>query len=254
MLIDVHAHLDFDNFKEDLSEVIERAKKNNVVAIITNGINHEHNMQILKLSEKFPIIKPALGFYPSEIAKAESSEIDKTINFIRKNKNKIVAIGEIGLDYHLVKEEKKQKEIFIRLLQLSKELGIPVIVHSRKAEKDVIEILAKENIKKAVLHCFSGRLSLVKQGESKGWYFSIPVNIVNSIHFQRLVEEISINNILTETDAPFLSADKGKRNEPANIVHAINKIAEIKNLDKEETEKIIFSNFQKIFSNRKVFK
>lgn len=242
MLVDVHAHLDDD--KIEINGVIKRAREKRVVCIITNGLNKESNRKGLKLEEKYDIVKAALGGYPGEVIK---EDVDSEIDFIRK-KNPF-AIGEIGLD-KTCKEFNKQKEIFVKFLDLSKEMNRPVIVHSRKAEKEVLEILRGYDIK-VILHCFSGNKKLIKEAENRGYCFSIPCNVVRSEHFKNLVREVSISQLLTETDSPFLSPILGQINEPGNIGYAINEISKIKILEKSEVEKIIYINFQKIFKKIK---
>ena len=134
-----------------------------------------------------------------------------------------------------------------KLIELSKKIKKPIIIHSRKAEQDVIDILENLDAKKVVLHCFSGKLKLIKRAAELGYYFSIPTNITHSQHFQKLAELVDINKILTETDAPYLSPYKNRRNEPSFITEAIKKIAEIKNISINEIANNIFMNYQNLF-------
>ncbi len=247
MLVDVHAHLDFKEFEEDLDKVIENAEKSGVSHIITSGVNHEANKKALEIAKKYKIVHASLGLYPLDILDLAKEELNKAIEFIEKNKNKFIAIGEVGLDFVSREREKEQKENFLGIIDLVEKLKKPILVHSRKAEKECIEILESSRIKKVILHCFSGGMKLVKQAEDNGWNFSVPTNIIYSNHFQTLVERVSINNLLTETDAPFLSPIKGERNEPKNVAVSVKKISEIKKLDESETQKVILNNFQKIF-------
>ena len=248
MLVDIHAHLEFDSFKKDLDKVIERAKKANVKCIINSGTNQERNEKTLKLAKKYDIVKASLGIYPTEVLKKDEEELDKNIAFIKKNKNNIVAVGEIGLDYHETKENtNKQKELFQKLIQLAEKLKLPVVIHSRKAESDAIDILESSRLKKIIMHCFSGKIKLVKRIQDNGWFVSIPPIITFSSHFKKVVEIVPTTQILTETDSPFLSPIKGKRNEPSFIGYTIKEISKIKGLNKDEVEKIIFMNFQKTF-------
>jgi len=249
LLVDVHAHLDHCKFN-DLDLVIERARKADVKAIINNGINTEKNRISLELSKKYDIVKAALGLYPTEVAEMKDDKIENELEFIKKNKNKIIAIGEIGLDYNFYKDKnkiKKQKIVFEKIIDLAEKIKKPLIVHSRKAEKDVINILESSKSKKIVLHCFSGNFNLVKKASELDYYFSIPTNVVFSEHFQKIVEEVNINQLLTETDSPHLSPFKHKRNEPAFIIEGVKKIAKIKGFDLEETSNNIFMNFEKMF-------
>jgi len=250
LLVDVHAHLDLKEFNSDLDDVIKRAEQAGVKVIINNGLNPESNRKTLELSKKYKIVRPALGLYPDDAIKLTQEQIKNEINFIKKNKDKIIAIGEVGLDYKYCKkkqEQEFQKEIFLKIINLSKKINKPLIIHSRKAESDVIEILEKEKAKKVILHCFSGKLKLIKKAADLGYYFSIPTNITHSQHFQKLAEVVDINKILTETDAPYLSPYKNRRNEPFFIIEAVKKIAQIKNISINETANNIFMNYQKNF-------
>jgi TatD DNase family protein len=261
-IIDVHAHLDHAWMQENLKETLKRAREARVNAIISNGVNPETNRKTLELAEQYKIIKAALGIYPVDalaeeikqgdfpLTKPNVFDVDEEIAFIKKNKNKIVAIGEVGLDNHTLPGMlNKQKKVFEKLITLAEQTKKPIIVHSRKAEQEVIDLLASSSIKNnhIVMHCFGGKLSLAKQVRDKGWFLSIPPSIVRSSHFQRIVEEVPLNQLLTETDSPYLSPFKDKRNEPAFITETIKKIAEIKQFTKEEVENNLFLNAKKLF-------
>jgi len=248
MLVDVHAHLDHPLFKNDLKEVLARAEQSGVKAVISSGTNPHLNIKTLELAKQFPIIKPSLGIYPSDGLLLSDEEFENALRFIKDNKRSIVGIGEIGLDFQEAKDKAKEQENnFLKLLSLAEELKLPVIIHSRKAEGRVVEMLESSNLKKIVMHCFSGDTSLVKRIEDNGWMFSIPCNITISSHFQSLVKQVSISQLLTETDAPFLPPVKGERNEPKNVASTVSKISEIKKLNREEVENMIFMNFKKMF-------
>lgn len=247
MLVDVHAHLDNKKFAKDLNKVISRAKEKGIKVIINNGIDIKSNRETLKLSEKFKLIFPSLGLYPWDGIKLSKEEINKEINFIRNQK--IISIGEIGLDYfhgQNPSDIKKQKEIFVSFLDLAKEMNKPVIVHSRRAEKDVLNILKGYDLK-VVLHCWTGSLDLAKQALKSGYYFSIPPIVQTSKKFQELVDLLQIDNVLTETDSPYLAIKYGARNEPMYVKNVIEKISEIKNLKTKEVEDKIWDNFKKVF-------
>ena len=247
MIVDVHAHLTDNYFNDKLDKIINNAKKNNIVHIISNGINLEDNKKVLEISKKYNIVKAAFGFYPDDIIKSTFEEIEKNLEFIKKNKNKIIAIGEVGLDLYHNKELKKQKEIFIKIIELAEKINKPLIIHSRKAEKECIEILKELQFKKALFHSFTGNFKLVKEIEKNNWMLSIPCNIVRSEHFQNIVKNFNLNQILTETDSPYLSPYKNKMNEPSFIVETIKIISKLKNLEKNEIKNIILKNFQNFF-------
>jgi len=247
MLVDVHCHLDFPQFKDKLDFIISRAKKNSVVKIINNGTDIISNRKTLELAEKYDIVEASLGIYPTEALKLSDEELENELNFIKKNKNKIIAIGEVGLEFQKDENHKQQKIIFEKFIELSEKTSLPLIVHSRGAEKEAVEMLLSSKVKKVVLHCFNGNKNLIKIASENNFLFSIPTVIVRLYHFQNLVNTVSLKNILTETDAPFLSPFKNKVNEPAFISETIKKISEIKKITKEEAEKIIFMNFQNTF-------
>ncbi len=247
MLVDVHAHLYEEEFSQDLEQVIERAKSK-LYCIICNGTNIETNKKVLELSKKYKIIKAALGLYPLDAENLSEKEIKKEFDFIKKHKKEIIGLGEVGLDFKFGKNKDLQIQVFNDFIELGKKLGLPLIIHSRGAESDVIKILEENKFSNVVLHSFNGNLKLVKLAEKNNINFSIPPLIVRSTHFQELVKDLSITKILTETDAPYLGPYKDQRNEPIFVEEVIKKISEIKNISKEETEKNIFMNFQKIFS------
>ncbi|MBN1377265.1 TatD family hydrolase [Candidatus Woesearchaeota archaeon] len=255
-ITDAHAHMEFEDYDKDRDEVIERCRKNNVKYIVNNGTNPESNRKTLELSKKYNIILPALGYYPLYVMNCSEEEFNKELMFIEENKP--VAIGEIGLDFskgdkadgeHELDEKDKENMIkyFKKLINLGKKLNIPLIIHSRKAELETIEILEKLNYKKIIMHCFSGRKHLVKRIIDNKWYFSIPVNITYLHHFQNIVNLCPENKLLTETDSPFLGPKGIQRNDPTHINQSLKKMSEIKNIKKEEMADVIFNNFTKLF-------
>jgi TatD DNase family protein len=244
MIVDVHSHLTFPDFKKDLNEVIERAKGAGVVSIISSGTSIESNKEVLELSKKFQIVKASLGAYPTEVKK---SNIDEQLEFIKKNKAKIVAIGEAGLDYKELQNKEEQKFCFEKVITLAEKLNKPLVVHSRKAESDALDLIESSKLKKVIMHCFTPKMSIVKRAQELGYNFSIPTVITRLEHFQEMVKRIPLNQLLTETDAPFLSPFRGKRNEPSFIVESLKKMAEIKNMDVKEVENNIYMNYQKLF-------
>ncbi len=259
MYIDVHAHLDQSFYTEEqVSEVIKNAEKNNVGTIIANGLNKETNRHILALAKKYPQIKVALGIYPWEAMlddvkagnyKEESIhfDVDEELAFIKKHKNDIIALGEVGIDRKNDHKINKQREIFEKITELSKEINKPVIVHSRKAEAEVIELLEKHCAEKVIMHCFSGKKALWQKIIDNKWYCSIPTNCVRSDHFQELIKFMPITQLFGETDSPFLSPYKDKRNEPAFVVETYKMIAKIKKLELREVENALFHNYQQLF-------
>ncbi|MDP2925348.1 MAG: TatD family hydrolase [Nanoarchaeota archaeon] len=247
MFIDNHCHLEVYN-DTDIEKIIKRARNNNVSIILNNSVDIDVMKKNILLSKRYKEIKIAFGIYPIDALKLSKKELIDGMDFIKKNKDKIIAIGEVGIDLKKSKEFERQKETFIMFIRLSKELDLPLIVHSRNAEEKVIEILEKEKAKKVVMHCFLGKLELVKRIIKNNWYFSIPTNICYNKELQDAVKVIPLESLFCETDSPFLHPKKGERNnEPANVIFAYKKISEIKNLEIVEVEKQIQENFSRLF-------
>jgi len=245
MFIDVHCHLDL---VKNLTEVIKKCRSENVLRMIAHGVDKETNRTALSLSEKYSEVRVALGIYPEDALKMSNEEFEDEIKFISDNKDKIVAIGEIGLDKKYPDFE-KQKELFVKQLRLAKEFDLPVIIHSRFAESEAIEILETEGMKKVVMHCFCGSFKLVERIVKNGWSLSIPANVTFSEQFQANVKFVPIEQLFCETDSPFLHPVKGARNnDPSNVVESYKKIAEIKDLELKEVENILEKNYEKMFN------
>lgn len=248
--LDIHAHLEDRKFAEDLPEVIARAEAVGVRIIVNNGTNPKHNRQTLAIAAKYPIVRAALGLHPTDVAALSEQQITDELAFIKSQHGSIVALGEVGLDFHWHKEDAehdKQRQVFQQIIQLGEKLKLPLIVHTRKAEAEVIEMLKSSRVRKVNLHCFSGSMRLVKVAADEGWSFSIPANIVFSSHFQELAKQVSMNQLFTETDCPYLGPVKGERNEPKNVVGTVQKIAELKGLTVEEVRNNVLYNYQRMF-------
>ncbi|MBN1385934.1 TatD family hydrolase [Candidatus Woesearchaeota archaeon] len=248
MYVDVHCHLDDAKFEGKIESVIERARKAGVKAIINNGTNYASNQETLAICGKYEIVKAALGFYPLECKDMTDAQIDDDIGFIRKQKDRIIAIGEVGLDYHWdTSFVEKQKQLFSRIIELSEKIKKPLIIHTRKAEKDAFEMLQSSRIKKADFHCYGGSLKLAKKIFDAGYHFSIPPSIVRDKHFQDLAKTIPASHLMTETDAPYLGPEKNKLNEPAFAVDGAKKIAELKGSTQEDMMNELFMTYQRFF-------
>lgn len=262
--IDVHCHIDV---YKDIGKIVENAKNNGVNIINNNGMTPEINRKTLLMSKKYPNIFSSLGIYTNECLDMSEVSIEEEISFIRENSDKILAIGEVGIDLKENPDFSYQKEVFEKFIDLSLELDKPIIVHSRKAEEQAIDILEKNGVKKVIMHCFSGDMNLVKRIIKNSWYLSIPSNVTFSEHFQKVVEITPISQLFCETDSPFLHPEKnpsskGKEysipklsfwdkniagNEPANVIESYKKISEIKKISLEEAKKQIFENFLRVF-------
>lgn len=262
LLVDIHAHMDIHEFigmTLDIDEVMKRCVDKGVVAIVGQGVNIESNRETLKLAKIYPLIKPALGIYPTHcfemITQGKQKEFDDEIAFIDGNlaEKKAIAIGEVGLDYKEVEPNDENKKILkgclIKFIDLAKKHDVPIILHSRLAELDLIEYLEQEGMKnkKVIMHCFSGRKHLVKRIIENGWFLTVPAIVTRLEHFQYVARDCPLSQIFTETDSPMLSPDPSTLNDPSNVIYAIKKIAEIKGMDENEVANIIYNNYQRIF-------
>jgi TatD DNase family protein len=255
LFIDIHSHLDHPLIK-DLDDMVAKAKAAGIRHIITNGVDPKTNRISLELSKKYDIVECALGLYPRDALKKEVEgtkwdvgkdfDVDTEINFIRAHKNGIVAISEIGLD-GVNGVSPSQIEDFSKMLELAKELDKPVVIHSRKAEEQCIELLKSHAMKKVVMHCFCGKKRLVKEIMDNNWSITIPTSIVRAQQFQDIAKIVPITQLFCETDTPYLSPIKGQWNEPTNVIESYKKIAEIKGMELFEVGQNIYMNYQRLF-------
>ncbi len=248
MLIDVHAHLDDVSFSSDLELVLNHAKNEGVHCIITNGTTKEGNMRVLELAKKYSIIKAALGLHPEESHHITDEQVEETLTHIENHKESLLAIGEVGLDKHWYPTDiERQKIILKKIILLAKKINKPLIVHTRDAEEESLALLEEEHAKRVILHAFGGNKKLVRKAISLGFFLSIPPNVVRTDHFQMVIKESPITQLLTETDCPYLGPLKEGRNEPKFIRLTIQKIAEIKKMKEDEVEKTLEENYKQFF-------
>ncbi len=223
MFVDVHAH-DCNNVSKN-------------ILVVNNGLDLESNKRCLELKNKN--IRCAMGLYPLEGIKLNEDGIDENIDFIKLHRNDIIAIGEIGLDFKFNKD-KRQIDIFNKMLELAEEIKKPVIVHSRGAEKEVLDVLKRFDLN-VIMHCFSGDLNLI----NKKYYYSIPVSVVERKWVQELARKVDVSRILTESDSPYVIFKK-RKSKPEDVKEALKKISEIKEINLEKTKSTIFANYNLI--------
>ena len=250
LLFDVHAHLDFDEFKDDLSELLERCEKDGVKAIVANGIRPDSNRDVIAFANRYGIVRPALGYYPVHVWEHGLGEVRAELSRIKRYGP--AALGEVGLDYKECDSDGEchadvQKQAFREFVRLGKELDIPLIVHSRKAEEDALDILEEEQASRVVLHCFMGKKRLVTRAADLGYSFSIPATVAKLEQLQWLVSNVPLRQLLTETDSPYLGPARGERNDPRNVRVVVEKVAELKGMDPTETANALFMNYQRLF-------
>lgn len=253
-LFDSHCHLDDEKFEEDRQVVINNIFLSGVTKLISAGYSLESSKRALELANTYPQIYTVSGISPNDIPEnveklqAEINEIEK----LAKNE-KVVGIGEIGLDYYWNKENKElQKYAFIKQIELANILNLPIIIHTREAVIDTIEILKEHSVnKKGVFHCCPLNQELIKEALKLGFYISFagPITFKNSKNADEVIRLVPDERMLIETDSPYLSPEpnRGKRNDSSNVRYIAEKIAKVKGYTLEEVAKITYDNACKIF-------
>lgn len=248
MYIDTHCHISKEEYS-NIDELITECKLKNVNKIIISGCELNNIEESIEISNKYENIYLSLGYHPSEASKITNIDIENLKNKIIQNK-KVVAIGEIGLDYYWSKDNKEeQKKLFNCMLNLAEELNLPVVIHSRDAFQDTYDILKKRNLK-GVIHCFSGNLENAKMYISIGYKLGIGgVLTFKNSKLKDVIKFINLNHIITETDSPYLAPEpyRGKQNSPINIPIIVQEIAKQKNVDIKEVETKIENNVKELF-------
>ena len=281
MLTDTHCHLDFNKFDNDRDEVIQRAVEAGVTRILNPGLELESSLAAIELAESHPNLYAAIGFHPTDLDKWNESSIENLRDLIlphpppspKRRGGKIVAIGEIGLDYYWIKESNKraqQREVLKQQLKLAQEANKPAVIHMREendawfgqASLDLLEILGEwhkelraENHplaeKPGVLHSYNGNLETAQRAIELNFYIGItgPVTYKNAEEKRKIIRQLPLERLLIETDSPFLTPvpHRGKRNEPAFVAYIADKIAEIHMTNREQVAEITTVNAARLF-------
>lgn len=258
MLIDTHAHLDFRDFDPDRDAVLARAWQAGLVAIITIGFDPKANRAAVALAEAHEWVFAAVGFHPHDAKMADDDALAELQELA--GHPKVVAIGEIGLDFHRDRSPRDvQRCVFRQQLQIAAELGKPVVIHDRDAHTETLDILRQWIVesqpvpaeRRGVFHCFSGDLALARAAIELGFYVGVdgPITYRNERHLPAVVQALPLDRLLLETDAPFLPPHphRGQRNEPAYVRLVADKVAEVKNLSPEEVARATTANAQALF-------
>jgi len=246
-IIDSHCHLDFPKFNPDREEAILRARKAGVVGMVNSGISLKGNRISLELAEKHEDIHAALGLSPDIGREGTDDAINSILAQIEANAGKAVAIGETGLDFQDCKtneERERQTASFKKVIELAKNLDKPLVVHARMAEAEVLKLV--RSVDTVIYHCYSGSPETMREIVDAGYYISLATLICFSEHHQALAAEVPPENMLLETDSPFLSPRKG-RNEPAYIVDSIPVVAKLKEMEPAEIAEIVTENARRVF-------
>jgi TatD DNase family protein len=246
-LVDTHAHLCDPAFDADLTEVLQRAEAVGVKAVVAVGENLADAVKNLALAARHPMIRAAAGLYPTilDLGLAESMR-----DFIRAQKDRLVAIGEVGLDYWVVKngpDREQQREIFRGFIELSEKLGLPLNVHSRSAGRQTVNLLLEMSASKVQLHAFDAKFGAALPAVEAGYFFSVPPSIVRSEQKQKLVRHLPLSSLLVETDSPVLGPLPQGRNEPAHVTIAVKAISELKGVSETEVIEAVAENTRRLY-------
>lgn len=255
---DSHSHLNDEKFDEDREQVIKEIYEAGTTNFITAGYSVESSKKAVDIANNYDFIYATAGISPNDIPQIEEElwkQLAKIKNLAKSNK-KILAIGEIGLDYYWNTENKEiQKKTFIEQVKLANELDLPIVIHTRDAVMDTIQILKENEVKnKGVFHCCPQNRELIKEGLKLGFYISFagPITFKNSKNADEMINLVPNDRILIETDSPYLAPEpvRGTRNTPANVKFVAQKIANAKGLTLEEIEKITVENTKRILKIR----
>lgn len=252
-IIDSHAHLSFDAFKNDLDEVISRASKAGVVAIINPTISADDFKNAIRISERYPMVFPALGIAPQTL---REDLFEEFLLAAERFKGKFIAIGECGLDFYWVTEPTRIEfmlESFKTILEIVEKLNKPLIIHARSAHRrnayaEIVQMLETHSIKRAVFHAFFGSKRDVQTILRGDWFISIPTVYVRRKDLWSIVASIPIDRMLVETDSPYLAPKQGIRNEPAYVVETLKLIAQLMNMSIDDVAQILTKNTIGLFN------
>ena len=253
MIFDTHCHLNSEELYERLEEVLENAKKVGVDKFLVVGWNKESSFKAVEIAHRYEGIYAAIGFHPTDIDDVSDEDYNETMALV--DDPKVVAIGEIGLDYHWVKDpvqREKQKEWFIKQINFANEHKKPISIHNREAFEDCLNILKEHRPQySGVMHCYSGSVELLRDVLDLGLYIGLdgPLTFTNAKTPKEVCEEVPLNRLLVETDSPYLSPHplRGTVNEPKNIALVIDEITRIKGLSKKHILDVIYQNSCELF-------
>jgi len=255
LIVDTHAHLDMDAFNNDRTEVIGRAVDEGVSKIITVGVDLESSKKAIELSENRPEVLVAVGFHPHEVSNVKKEDIASIAKIARHPG--VVAIGEVGLDfYRNYSPREAQLQVMKWQLELAVELSLPVIIHCRQAEREMLKILRdwterSKGQSRGVIHCFSGDSNTAQQYLDMNFYiaFGAYIGYPNAVSMRSVIKSIPLDRLLVETDSPYLppQSHRGKRNEPAYLPRTVGTLAEIRGVSFEEIARETTQNAHRIF-------
>jgi TatD DNase family protein len=249
LLVDTHAHLCDPCFDADRAEVLQRAYRRGVAAVVAVSEDLADARKTIELGRRHSMLRPAAGLYPTRLDLAATERI---CNFIRRHRRCLAAIGEVGLDFWKVQNESQraiQRNIFREFIKLSREQDLPLNVHSRSAGKHAVRMLLNGDAVRVQMHAFDGKASAALPAVEAGYFFSIPPSVIRSRQKQKLVHRLPLQQILVETDSPVLGPDPRTRNEPANLLVALQKIAEIKEMPLDVVATAMAANTARLYGD-----
>lgn len=252
-LADTHAHIDTDRFDGDRADMLARAASAGVGVIINMGDSLESSARSVELAKQYDMVYAGVGIHPEEARPMTAADDDRLSAWAQESR--VVAIGEIGLDYYWVRDEAQrqvQRDIFIRQLDLARQLGLPVCVHDREAHGDTIAVLKKEaRGVRGVMHCYSGSLEMARELLKLGWFIGVdgPLTFRNAARLPELVRRLPLERILTETDCPYMAPVplRGRRNEPAYVYYVTARLAELRQEPFEHVAEQIWKNAHELY-------
>jgi len=253
-LVDAHIHLSDPEYSGYLDEIIADAKAAGVSALVTNSVDLKSCQNDIKLAEQYPdLIYPALGIHPWNVNFLKQNELQETIDFIlqQSQKKRLMAIGEIGLDYKYETIWEQQMFVFDKMLHLAEQLGLPVIIHSRGTTDKIVDMLQSYNVKRVVLHWFSHPMETLSKAIDLGYFITEGPPVVYSNGIREVVQQTPLTNLLPETDGPVLYRKKpfnGQLTKPSYVKDVLQAIAEIKNVPFCEVAEQVAKNFEDFFS------
>ncbi len=250
---DSHCHLNDERFLGQEEEVVSRAKEAGLKAILCLGYDLPSSKQAIALAERFDIVYAAVGFHPQNLEGAKLEDLAEIATLAHHPK--VVAIGEVGLDYYWENDEatkQRQRLFFIEQIALANKLGLPLSIHAREATEDMYQILkANRPTAGAVLHCYSGSVEMLREFAKLDLYFGFdgPITYKNSVNPKACVQEAPLNRLLVETDSPYLAPvpKRGQTNEPSYIPYIFDQVASLRGMEKESLEQVLNQNFENLF-------
>lgn len=248
-LVDTHAHMCAPELWNDLEGVLSRAREQGIGAVISVAEDLDEARTTLELAKRHPLIHPAAGLYPGN---ADAEQARQMMELIREEQERLVAIGEVGLDFRLAESEEAkelQREVLAGFVRLSLELDLPLNIHSRSAGRHAADLLLEQGARRVQMHAFDGKAASARKAVEAGYFFSVPPSAARSRQKQKLVRQLPLSCLLLETDSPVLGPSAEQTNEPANLAVALRTLAEIKEIPQEQVRETVAENTRLLYGD-----